>query len=250
MANTSPSSSTGGSTGTGSNYQVNITMSGDTVSKLGDNNFNLYGFKVVQASSGGSPVVWFQTTDFALNTTVKWTESYQAYTSQSQIITNGTIVADASYPAEVGQTLTVSNNMGIGEVSNATGTGAMQAGISILNNTSHQFTCGISQQQPNGTFTPICAFPLFGNNMDLIVPTEQIFLMFSSVPIVTSTVTEQAYGPGILINVTDPTTRSVSYDINSGWSWDGQADWAQSFPPNQNLVPLLVQTVATLGPLL
>jgi len=228
-------------------YQVNISMSGDTVTKLGDNKFSLYGFKVVQASSSGSPVVWFKTNDFALNTIVNWTESYEAYTSQSEIIPNGTIVADASYPASAGQTLTVSNNMGIGDVANAVGTGAMLQGISILNKTQHPFTCGISQQGPSGTYTPICAFPLFGNNLDLIVPTEQIVLMFSSMPMVTSTVTEQAYGPGILINVTDPRTRSVKYDINQGWSWEDQADWAQVLDPNQSLVPLLIQPVATLN---
>jgi hypothetical protein len=231
-----------------SQYQVNISMSGETVTSLSQNGFSLYGFQVVQSSSGGSPTVWFQTNDFALNTAIVWSVNYQAYTSQSQIIPQGTITADASYPADLGQVLTVSNPMGIGDVSDTTGTGAMQMGISIINQTTTPFTCGISQQQPSGGFGPICAFPLFGNNMDVIVPIEQVFLMFSSIPVNTGTVIEQAYGPGILINVTDPNTQSVSYDINQGWSWAEMASWAQAYPPNQSLVPLLIQPVATLGP--
>ncbi len=230
-----------------SSYQVTITMSGDTVNKLGENGFNLYGFKVVQSTAGGMPVVWFQTKEFALNTQIKWTESYQAYTSQSEISPMVTIVAEASYPADIGQTLAIANGMGIGEVSDTTGTGAMKQGISILNNTNEQFTCGLSQQQPTGGYAPICAFPLFGNNLDLIVPTEQVYLMFSSLPVNTGSVTEQAYGPGILINLTGTNSQSVNYDINQGWTWQDQGHWAKTYPPNQNLVPLLVTPVATLG---
>lgn len=231
-------------------YQVNITMTGETVTQLLNNNFYLYGFKVVQSSSGGSPVVWFNTMDFALTTAVSWTESYQAFTSRSQIIPHGQIVAEASYPADLGQVLTVSNAMGIGEVTqgNSTGGISIKQGISILNQTSTPFTCGISQQQPNGTYNPICAFNLFGHNLDVIVPIEQVYLMFSSLPIHTGTVVEQSYGPGILINLSGSSTQSVSYDINGGWTWPDEASWAAMYPPNQNLVPLLIQPVASLGP--
>ena len=229
-------------------YQVNIAMTGETVAALNANGFSLYGFRAVQSLSGGSPVVWFQTTDFALNTSITWSENYQAYTSQSEIIPNAAITADPAYPIAPGQTLTISNPSGIGEVSGSEGPGAMQQGITILNQTVYPFTCGILQQQPSGTFGPTCAFPLFADNLEMIVPMEQVFLMFSSLPLDTGTVIEQAYGPGILINLTGANTQSVSYDINQGWSWAGQASWAQSFPPNLTLVPLLVQPIAMLGP--
>jgi hypothetical protein len=229
-------------------YQVNITMPGDTVTALMDNGFNLYGFQVVQSSAGGSPVAWFKTTDFALTTAITWEVGYQAFTSRSQIRPTVQIVAEASYPTELGQVLTVSNAMGIGEVAQGTPLQTVPSGISILNTTSTQFTCGLQQQQPGGAFGPICAFPLFGNNMDVIVPIEQVYLMFSSMPINTGSVVEQAYGPGITINLTGSPTQTVAYDINGGWSWADNASWAQKYPPNQSLVPLIIQPLATLGP--
>jgi len=54
-------------------------------------------------------------------------------------------------------------------------------------------------------------------------------------------VLEQAYGPGILIDLTGVSSRSVNYDADNGWTWQDQATWAISYPPNQNLVPLLIQ---------
>lgn len=224
-------------------YQINLTMSANTVNALGASGYSLYGLQAVQSSAGGSPTVWFQTGDYSLDTSIEWTDNYQAYTSRSEIIPQGTITATASYPVTVGQTLTVSNSMGLGEVANSAGTGAVQQGISFINQTSTPFTCGIDLQQPGGGFGTLCAFSLFGNNMGLTVPTELVFLMFSTVQVNTGAVLENSYGPGILINLAGANTRSVGFDINQGWSWTDAASWAQSYPANQNLVPLLIQPV-------
>lgn len=227
-------------------YQVNITMSGETVTELMDNNFALYGFQVVQTSGGGSPVAWFQTQDFALTTVITWEIAYQAYTSTSEIGPNLQIMAEASYPIAPGQVLTISDAMGIGEV--GPDSSGLPNAISIMNATGQPFTCGLQQQQPDGGFGPICALPVFGNNLDVIVPVEQVYLMFSSLPLDSGTVVEQASGPGLLVNLTGSQTQTVAYDINSGWSYPEGAGWAQSYPPNQALVPLLIQPVADAGP--
>jgi hypothetical protein len=256
-------------------YQVNISMPDETVTYLVDNNFSLYGFQVVQSSASVKPVAWFHTRDFALNTTISWEVSYQAYVSRSAILPNQKIVAGASYPVEPGQVLTISNPMGIGEVGQGDPTRMPANGIGFLNKTNAQFTCGIQQQQPGGGFGPICAFELLANKMDVVVPTGQIYLMFSSTPIEIGSVVEQAYGPGLLLDLARSGTQSVSYQIakdtpgartpdsalmpdaqphsgstlpNTGWSWGDNASWAQSDAPNQSLVPLLVQPLATLGP--
>ncbi|HEX2209649.1 MAG TPA: hypothetical protein VHG93_18355 [Longimicrobium sp.] len=221
-----------------SSFKVNLALTGETVSTLQQYGYKLYGFRVVQGSQGAMPVVWFQTTTFELSNTIEWTEEYQAYTSRSEVIPRGHINAAAAYPADLGQVLQVTNPMGIGQVTKQGGT---EGAICIVNLTSSRFTCGISQAQPDGSFGPICAFPLLGNNMDEIVPIEKIFLMFSSVPLNTGVVLEQAYGPGVLIDLTGVSSRSVSYDADAGWSWPDQAAWAISYPPNQNLVPLLIQ---------
>ena len=219
----------------GTPYEVTISMTAETVSQLLAAGFFLYGFKAVQTSmTGGSPVVWFNTQEFSATTMINWEEQYQAYTSNSQIIPGGDIVASFAAGITLGETL----NVAAGGVGNVTSTGLPTA-ISILNTVSTPFTCGISELQGT-TYNALCAFPLFGNNEDVIAPIEKVFLMFSTQPVDTGTVIEQSYGPGILIDLTASNQRTVNYDINAGWSWGGFS-WAQQFPPNSNLVPLLIE---------
>ena len=213
-------------------------MSGETVTTLQQYGFHLYGMLVVQGSPVAKPVVWFESTTFELSTTLTWTEEYHAYTSRTEVIPRGHIDAAASYPIDLGQVLEVNNPMGIGQVSSEGGT---EGAICVVNLTTSRLTCGIAQTDPDGSVGPICAFPLLGNNMDEMVPIEKVFLMFSSIPIDTGTVIEQAYGPGVLIDLTGVGKRAVSYDADNGWSWEDQAGWALSYPPNQKLVPLLIQ---------
>jgi len=219
----------------GTPYEVTINMTAQTVSQLLAAGFFLYGFKAVQTSmTSGSPVVWFSTQQFSATTTVNWQEQYQAYTSNSQIIPGGNIVASFAASITLGETL----NVEAGGVGNVTSTGVPTA-ISILNTVSTPFTCGISELQ-GASYNALCAFQLFGNNEDVIAPIEKVFLMFSTQPVNTGTVVEQSYGPGLLIDLTASNQRSVNYDINAGWSWGGFS-WAQQFPPNSNLVPLLIE---------
>lgn len=224
-----------------SQFKVNVSMTGETVRTLQELGYSLYGFRVVKGSGATKPVAWFKSDFFELTNTIDWTEQYEAYTSRSQIIPQGHIDTAASYPVDLGEVLEVNNPMGIGEVSHEGGT---PGAVCILNKTHQRMTCGISQATPDGAINPICAFTLLGNNMDEIIPIEMVFLMFSSRPMNTGVVVEQSYGPGILIDLTGVSIRSVKYDADQGWTWENQAGWATSYPPNQNLVPLVVQPLA------
>lgn len=219
----------------GTPYQVTINLDSTTVGDLVTGNYQLYGFKAVQTTQGGgAPLVWFSTDQFMAETVVSWEEQYQAYTSLSQIITNGQIQASSPYDITLDQTLNVAAN-GVGNVTEGGTTGA----ISIFNTTSQQFTCGISEVQ-DGTALPMCAFPLYGHGLDVIAPIEKVLLMFSTLPVKTGTVIEQAYSQGILIDLTGNNEQTVSFDINEGWSWGGYS-WAQAIPASANLVPLLIE---------
>jgi hypothetical protein len=220
-------------------YSVAIAMNQGTVDGLSNGKFNLYAFKAVQGAGGGAPTVWFKSTNFSLETDVEWEVAYQAYTSKTQIVPNGQIKASASYGIDLKQTLNVTSPTGTGAVDTSTGT---VGAISIFNQTTTPFTCGISQQQADGTFGPVCAFPLYGNNMDVMAPIEKVFLMFSNNRVNTGTVVYQAYSQGLMIDLTGATERKVSYDINKGWSWPGSASWGKVYPANSNLVPLLIES--------
>lgn len=222
-------------------YSIQISMPQATVAALGQGGYQLYAFKGVQTTvGGGSPVVWFSTNVFSLNTTIDWAEQYQAYTSLSQIVPNGQIVASAAYDASLGQTLDVTGSTGIGQMVN----GGTSTAISINNQTSTQMACGISEVV-DGTSSPLCVFPLYGNNMDVMAPIEKVLLMFSTLPVNTGTVVFQAYSQGVLIDLTGQNSRQVNYDINKGWSWGGGA-WGTIVPAQAELVPLLITSSAAL----
>jgi hypothetical protein len=220
-----------------SNYSVSITMNQDTVNDLTAGGYQLYAFKAVQITrKDGAPLVWFASNAYGLDTRVSWTKRYAAYTSRSQIVPDGTIIATNSYPIALGQTLNVTEPTGVGKV---TTNGVPQA-ISILNTTTTRFTCGISQTNPDGSTNPMCAFPLHGGGRDLFAPIEQVLLLFSTLPVNTGTVIFQAYSRGLFIDLTQDNTQAVEFDIDQGWSWDG-GPWAQVVEAGADLVPFLIQ---------
>jgi hypothetical protein len=223
----------GSSAATG--YSVDITMSEETVRKLTSGEFLLYGFKAVQsAQGGGEPLVWFKSSVFTVDTQVAWSEQYQAYTSRSQIIPGGVVRAHAAYDIDLGQTLEV-DVQGLGRV---TGQPDPSRPIGVHNNITTEFTCGISQQQ--GTeYAPLCAFPLYGRQLNQFVPIERVLLMFGTVPVNTGTVIERAFSPGLLIDLTTDVRRTVTFDINLGWG-PGDAPWAKQVPADAKLAQLLI----------
>ena len=220
-------------------YVVSIAMSAETVKALSAGGYSLYGFKGVKTKArGGRPLVWFKSVDFGLDTEVSWEVQYKAYTSRSEIIPNGQIKGLSSYAADLGQKL---------EVRTPQGTGTVVAGtkgvISIENLTETLVTCGISEVV-DGKAQPLCAFPLYGNGLDAIVPIQKVMLTFATDEVHTGTVIEKAYSQSILIDLTSDAHQKVSYDINKGWSWGGFS-WAQTVRPSADVVPLLIETSAS-----
>ncbi|OJY74516.1 MAG: hypothetical protein BGP09_18410 [Rhizobium sp. 60-20] len=214
-------------------------MSAETVKALSAGGYSLYGFKGVKTKArGGRPLVWFKSVDFGLDTEVSWEVQYKAYTSRSEIIPNGQIKGLSSYAADLGQKL---------EVRTPQGTGTVVAGtkgvISIENLTETLVTCGISEVV-DGKAQPLCAFPLYGNGLDAIVPIQKVMLTFATDEVHTGTVIEKAYSQSILIDLTSDAHQKVSYDINKGWSWGGFS-WAQTVRPSADVVPLLIETSAS-----
>lgn len=219
-------------------YAIKITMDQDTANYLYDKKYSLYAFKAVQTSvAGGKPTVWFQTMKYSTKTNITWLVQYQAYTSSSEIKPGVTIDASFTTNINLGQLLTVNNGTGTGTVTNAGTPGT----ISIYNTTNADFTCGIAQSANGADGQPMCAFPLIGQDKDVIAPIEKVLLMFATQTVNTGTVIEKAYGPGVLIDLTGApgNLREVSYKKSFGWDWGGYA-WGSSTAPDQNLVPLLI----------
>lgn len=217
-----------------SEYEIDISLSSDTLNALKNSGFALYAFKAVKSSvTGAAPLVWFRTTSFLSSTQVTWEEQYQAYISTSEIIANGQIIASANTDADLGQTALVNQN---GDITASTG--GTEGAISILNQGTAPWTTGISQVA-NGKANPMCAIPLYGKNMDVVAPIQKVLLTFATNPVNTGTVIYKAFSESVMIDLTAAQQRAVSFDINNGWSW-GSGTWAKSIPASADLVPLLI----------
>ena len=222
-------------------YEIDIMMSANTIAALKTNGFSLYGFKAVQTSSGGAaPTVWFQSNAFLQTTQVQWSEQYQAYISDSQIIANGVITANTAVDIDLEQTADADavGNLTVDEQ-------GTPSAISIANQSSVQWTAGISEMV-NGVANPMCALPLFGNMLEVIAPIEKVLLMFASTTVDTGTVIYKGFSAGVLVDLTAVQTRSLTFDINNSWNWGG-AGWGTAVPAQADLVPLLIGDGSTIS---
>jgi hypothetical protein len=214
-------------------YGITVTMDENTVAQLQRDRCVLYAFKAVRGAADGRPLVWCRREDFSLPMKVSWSETYTAYTSTDTRIIPGTqILASASYDIEPGQTLMVMNHEGTGQVI----LGSDPRAITISNQTTAQFVCGISHPISEG-IQPFCAFPLPGNGEVLITPIEKVFLMFATEPLDTGTVVEQSFSQGVLVDLTVDREQTVEYVIDRGWT---PKPGAEVVPPDTNLVSLLI----------
>jgi hypothetical protein len=223
-------------------YEIDITMDESTLQKLQAGGFNLYAFKAVQTSvTGGAPLVWFRAgpKDYMPTTKVIWDVKYQAYISRNTIVPNGHIEASAARDIDLGQTFEALPD-GTTEVINQ----GTRTAISIHNRREIEYACGISQYDSQGKANPMCAFPLYGGNLDVIAPIQKVLLMFATSPVNTGTVIFQAFSPGALIDLTSSNTRSVVYDINRNWKDNQQFNWVKLVDANAALVPLLVESLS------
>lgn len=220
-----------------SRYQVIINMSQDTVRILSKSNYSLYCFRAVQCwDKSGIPLV-YKSQGYSLTTIIECLEKYEVYTSPQQLNPGARLGSRNSYPIELGQKLLVISSEGLGEVKQ----NGVDDAIAIYNQTQTQLTCGISVKMENGSINPICAFPIFGHKVQVIIPLNKILLLFSTMQVRTGTAILKTENIGILIDLTKApkNLRTVNYNINKGWEW-GEETWAQTIKASTNLNEVLI----------
>lgn len=222
---------------------LKIEMDAATVKALKERGRELYAFKAVEASlGGGMPVVWLRSDTYSSPATeVRWTAEYEAYDSQTTVVSGGQITASVSYGVRLGDIFTITSLNGTGTV---TGGGNPDA-VTIIDGVAEPFACGISQKVGSGV-SPICAFPIDDRLTALLTPVEKVLLMFADDDLSTGTAITRAPGPGVLVDFTGAATRSVTYSIDAGWEW-GDEPWATAVPRGDDLVPLLIEITPTLA---
>lgn len=223
-------------------YRIIINMSDETVRELDELGFSLYAFKAVQATgSAARPLVWFVSETYSAETRVEWETVFQAYSSFSEIVPKGSVTARANYGIDLGQTFIIDSEQGVGRVEQE----GTETAITISNDVTRRFTCGISQET-NGVFAQVCAAPIISGATNTFVPVEKVLLLFATESYDTGTVIIRSFGPGVLVNMTGApgNTRTVSYSVKDRWTFSGT--FAQPVSSRTDIVPLLVESSADL----
>lgn len=217
-----------------STYTVQVSLGAATVTALLDSGYVLYCFLGTQCSDkAGRPTVVWQTAALSSLIQVSLTTALCAFTASAPMPVGGQIVPTFSTAIGIGECLDVG----------AGGAGTVQYGappgtVAIINDTATPFTCGLATATGP---SPFCAMPLYGNAMQVLVPTSTTLLMFTTVTLPPATTVSRSYGPAVLIDMAaaNQTPIQVAFDINTGWSWGGFA-WASAMAPNADLLPLLL----------
>jgi hypothetical protein len=88
--------------------EVSIAMNADTLAALGNSGFSLYGFKATGSSNlAGRPLIWLRVSNFAATTIVSWTNQFEAYISNSAMLSNAAVIVGTSAGITPGETLQV-----------------------------------------------------------------------------------------------------------------------------------------------
>lgn len=224
-------------------YQLSITLEPATIEALVQNEFQLYAFKGVSASSFGKATIWWSTATLAVDNLISWTDDYSAYSANTFAKSGATITAADHKAITLGQKAIV----GSGLLIHVTNDGVPES-IDIFNGMEQPCTCGVMvRNRVTGKSSPICALPLLGGESDQIVPNEMVYFTFATTRVHSSTVVEQSFAPGILIDMTgkaslDPTLPpqvSVAFDINIGWA--AIPPFMTQIEPGADLSPLLIK---------
>lgn len=205
----------------GSRYTIDIRLGGATADGLRRGGFRLYAYKAVACDQGGgSTLVWASGSRFERTVSLNWREDYRAFATGRPITAESCFLEETTRPVELGEALTVGQG---GHLAGADDQG--EPGRIVLRNaTRRALTCGLAQPSPLGCGpAPVCALPLHGQNVDVITPLQEVALAFSTTPTRVGAVPGPVHGPVVLVDLTRGRFAELAYELDGGWSWDGDA---------------------------
>jgi hypothetical protein len=232
--------------------QITLNIDQNSAEALGKSKTSLISWKSVGNSDASTvPLVWLVNDFLGMTTVIDYSEALSVYVGQDSSASTAVVY---STPIALGQSLVLSANGGSWQVMNDGPAGD----VGVQNYTGVPYSCGVSQSAPGSTVpAPYCKTALFGTASEFFRPIDKILLGFTSasltpgeyVPSLASAgspvATQRVQGTATLINqmllvdMTSVDTRTVRFDVNSGWagfepSWGTQ--YAASTPLNTILV--------------
>jgi hypothetical protein len=152
------------------------------------------------AARGGMPVVWL-TAQPAMRMTLVWDACAVPYVSATPLVRGSVVEPCFEIPNETMRTR------------------------------------GLAQEV-NGELNPICAQPIRTNRHDVVIPVEQVLLVFATQMLSAGSLVTRISAPGLLVDASAG-HREVAFDLEEGWSCGGYA-WGTPVAADRNLVPLLL----------
>lgn len=229
-------------------YAFNINMTQATVEAL-TNTYTMFGMKSTATSAKTKNTrasAWMLNKRYGLVTTVNWSIGYGMYTASNQVLSTGqTIDTTNAYTTNVDLTdlLYVDNDSGTGKIRQGAG---KASSLEVYNSTDQLFSCGALMNNQSGStpiFSPTCIFDLNGHHSVLMQPIEKVLFFFATDAYNQGAVIESAETDALLVDFTDAQTRTVTYDINAGWS-DFERGTDTLIPAFENITDKLI-TVST-----
>eukprot|EP01040_Poterioochromonas_malhamensis_P017231 gene17231-19750_t len=211
----------------GSTYNVTLNIDTATLKQLRDQGYTLYAFKGIKPSSKATlSTVWFALQDYMEETTITWTEEYQAYISLSKLDNGATINSFTKRMMSAGNYATVdSTGEGILTISTDSSSGTSNeieaVSYNFYNPSKTIYACGLSHKNPDGTVKPICATPLNPGNAVPIVPIQKVFFFFSTGQLNLGQAFTQATSDGFLLDLTMTPNMTISYNTQDTWGAGG-----------------------------
>lgn len=235
---------------------VIINFSQETVEELNKGGYTLCCFLASNTENAAlfAPLCWSVTKGFLQSVLIEWEDRFCAYLSTSEIAANQVIyipqsasaqstdtskktIAGSSYQIEPKQRMLIENYGKVEiDANNAS------ANVLIQNDSNNPYSTGLCvYNNSDDLYYGICVFNTYGRNTIKVSPVNKAFLMFSNNDIQNNTVIFNAENPGMLVDLTSSTdnSRTISYDINNGWSSNKQV-WGKEYPAGADLKKLLL----------
>lgn len=232
-----------------------INFSQESVEYLNQGNYTLCCFLACKSENAASfvPLCWCTINFFLRSVLIEWEFDLSAYLSTSEIANNKIIyipqiessrstqksVAGSNYEIALEQRMLIND---YGKVS--IDTDNTSETVLIQNNSTTPYATGICIYNNNDDqYYGNCVFNTYGKHNIKVAPVNKAFLMFTSKDIKSNTVVLVSENDGMLVDLTNISTqdnsRTVSYDIDTGWSSNGQV-WGKIYPRGTDLKSILV----------
>ncbi|WP_309644168.1 hypothetical protein [Phenylobacterium sp.] len=220
-------------------HQITVNLTPAALQTLLDAGASLYALPMFQTSNRTArPLVTYANAALSQSQNLAWTEVYQAFVSRTALaagITDPaqrTIVVGASAPTRLGDVMTVGASLQC-VVAGGGGGGA----VSIQSAITDPLSCGLSYDG-----RPACAMGLSNALQVTVAPLQSLLLMFSTSVFDLGAWVEQCAGPGLLVDMTNTATRTVTYDLTAADPWlDADKVWATAIADGAPLADLLRQ---------